>query len=120
MPAVSWLSMPLAYPDSKGSGAAFTNARFLRTTGSSLVRPPGHEFLEADVAVTLRVGVLEIQLALCAGDVAVQHFEQRTELRRIDEAIAVDVAQIEDLARFRHLDLGQRCHDRSCISDRTG
>src|SRR5262245_31315487 len=79
----------------------------------SLVRPPGDELLEADVAVAFRVGGVEIELALGAGDVAIELRQQHVELSGVDETVAVEVAGIEDFPRLRNVGLGQRCHGRS-------
>ena len=63
-----------------------------------LIRPPGNEFPELDVAVSGGVGHLEVEQAFGARDVAVEDLQQDVEFILIDEAIAVDVAQIEDPA----------------------
>src|SRR5262245_10841665 len=85
--------------------------------GLSLVRPPGDELLEANVAVTFSVGDLEIELTLRAGNVGVELVQQHAEFGRIEEAIAVEVAGIEGFARLRNIDLCRRFHDRSRISE---
>jgi hypothetical protein len=82
-----------------------------------LVRPPRDELPELDIAITRGVGHFEIEQALGAGDIAIESFQQDMEFVLIDEAIAVQVAQIENLARLRNAGFGQRSHDRSSVSE---
>ena len=53
-----------------------------------------------DVAVAGRVGHFEIEQAFGARDVAVEPFQQHVEFVLVDEAIAVEVAELEDPARL--------------------
>ena len=51
--------------------------------------PPDHEFLEADVAISLGIGHFEIELAFRARNVAVEGVQQGQELVLVYEAVTI-------------------------------
>jgi hypothetical protein len=71
-----------------------------------LARPPNYELFETDIAVSLGIGHFEVEQALFARHIAVELFQQRVEFLLINEAVAVEIARLENLAQFGKFFIG--------------